>query len=179
MPVSCIRNNTDHPLFWYRQSHLLLHDNRVYAVNTTNYLAGLMLDVIASNDIKVELSYPPVPFCPLRYLLRLQCPYIHRQPFPITHNISRALTAQPIAFLPMRYMPGDQEYIPHIAGRSRDFLTPNIKLVRSWMKKIAHDRLCKKRLALVMGLHARLGKECPLMELGADLVWAIVFDFNK
>jgi hypothetical protein len=169
MSVSCIPNNTEHPLFWYRQSHLLIHKSRVFDVNTSIHLADLMLKVVASNNIKVELSYQPIPYSRMRYLMILQCPQIQRQPFLITRNHARALSSQSITFCPMRCSPGKSGY----------YLIPNIMLIRSWMMKTARERLGKKRLALAMGLHARLGKECPLMELGSDLVWAIVFDFKS
>ncbi len=179
MPVHCIQNNTEHPLFWYKRSHLLLHNNRVYAVDTSNHLAALLLKVVTENNIKVEVQYPPVPFCPLRYLIRVQSLFRIDRSLPITHNVAQTLIAQPISFYPMRHLPGDPGYIPHIAGRTRDFLTPNIKLVRSWMKRVSQEKLGKKRLALAMALHPRLGEGSPLMELGADLVWAILFDARK
>lgn len=171
MPISLIETNLG-PLYWYKNSHLLLHKGRFFAVDTDNYLGELMLTKVTERKLPLILTYPQVPFCPPKYLLTLQ-PNTPRSLF-LYHSdpVDRPcpVAGRSIGFYPMRYLPGNKNYIPHIAGRSRDFLTPKIKLIRDWMKKIARERIGARNLALAMGLHPRLGEHSPLFELGVDLL---------
>ena len=171
MPISTIQTNSG-PLYWYKNSHLLLHKGRFFAVDTDNYLGELMLTKVTEEKIPLILTYPQVPFCLPNYLLRLQ-PHTPRSLF-LYHagdpQYQGYAAGRSIAFYPTRYLPGNRDYIPHIAGRSRDYLTPNVKLIRDWMKKIARERIGARKLALAMGLHPRLGEQSPLFELGVDLL---------
>ena len=172
MPISRIETN-EGPLFWYKQSHLLLHKDRFFAVDTDNYLGELMLSKVTEKKIPLILSYPQVPFCPPRYLLRLGNVnglfLYHSNDSPSTCPVA----GRSIAFYPRRYLPGNRNYVGHIAGRSMDFLTPNFRMISVWMKKIARGRIEGRKLALAMGLHPRLGVQSPLYELGVDLLLSI------
>ena len=169
MPIYRIETTDAGPVFWYKQSCLLLHNSRFFAVDRENYLGELMLSNVTSEKIPVILSYPPVPFCPPYYILRIQCTATQ-----ILFHPNCPHAGLSISFYPMRYLPGHPGYVLHIAGRSRDFLTPHVKLIRGWMKEISQDRIRKKMLALAMGLHPRLGLESPLIGLESDLLWSLV-----
>ena len=155
------------PLYWYKQSHLLMHKDRVFAVDTCNYLGGLMLHEVSTYKIPVTLTYPEVPFCPPHYLMRIHYTQIKNK---IKNKISNKVTGRGIAFFPMRYLPGDPGYIPHTIGYPRDFLTQSVRLIRDWMRDYARKRIENKILALAMGLHPRLGAQSPLLELNSDLL---------
>jgi hypothetical protein len=170
MPISRIETN-EGPLFWYKQSHLLLHKDRFFAVDTDNYLGELMLSKVTEKKIPLILSYPQVPFCPPRYLLRLG----NVNGLFLYHSNDSStcpVAGRSIAFYPKRNLPGNRNYVGHIAG-PRDFLTPSFRLIRDWMKKIARVRIEGRKLALAMGLHPRLGVKSPLFELGVDLLLSI------
>ena len=86
MPVSII--TTDQGLlYWYKQSCLLLHKDRFFAVDRDNYLGELMLTNISTMKIKVILTYPKVPFCQLHYLLKIQYRAIEGPPVPTQNNV--------------------------------------------------------------------------------------------
>jgi hypothetical protein len=187
MPAFCIETTDKGQLFWYKQSALLMHNNRLFAIHHENYLAEYALRDAFNNKISVVLTYPQVPFCPSHYLLQIK--YIAQESlsdnmvlfFPVDdisgddmgQNTGRIIIGRSVLFYPMRKLPGDYGYIPHIAGRSRDFLTPRARIVLYWMRDIARKRLTAKRMALAMGLHARLGEGSPLLQLGDDIVWAL------
>ena len=181
MPVALIKTTSEGPLFWYKQSCLLLHKDRLFAVDKDNYLGELMLTTVSDESDrqhKVVLTYPKVPFCPSRYLLRLQYSTIstttNLSDPPFFPAESASYAGRGVSFYPMRHLPGDLDYIPHVAGRSRDFLTPGVRLIRDWMRDTARERIKNKILALAMGLHPRLGANSPLLELGSDLLWSVV-----
>jgi hypothetical protein len=171
MPVSLITTDQG-PLYWYKQSCLLLHNDRFFAVDRSCYLGELMLANVSTKNIKVILTYPQVPFCPLHYLLKIQYRAIEGiillhpdPPAPSSHIAGRST-----AFYPMRHLPGDSGYIPHIIGRSRDFLTPSVNKIQDWMRAAARHRIKKRMLALAMGAHPRLGQNSPLLGLDDDLL---------
>lgn len=168
MPVISLETTDAGPLVWYKQSHLLLHKDRMYAVDRDNYLGGLMLSIASESNTPIVLTYPRVPFCPLRYVLRVQFPSVTNDNGDNHHD------GRTINFYPMHHLPGNPGYIPHIAGRSRDFLTPRVRMVGSWMMDIARERIKNKLLALAMGMHPRLGASSPLFEMGSDLMWSLV-----
>ena len=169
MPVSLI--TTDHgPLYWYKQSCLLLHKDRFFAVERENYLGELMLTNVATRNIKVILTYPQVPFCPLHYLLKIQ--YSAIEGIILIHP--PAPVGRSTAFYPMRHLPGDSGYIHHITGRSSDFLTPGVNKIQDWMRATSRDRIKKRMLALAMGLHPRLGENSPFLGLGDDLLLSLI-----
>jgi hypothetical protein len=165
------------PLYWYKQSHLLMHKDRIYAVDIFNYLGGLMLREVSTYKIPVTLTYPEVPFCPPHYLLR-----IHYNTDPrnkIKNRISNEITSTGMVFFTMRHMPGDPGYIPHKRGCLRDFLAQSVRRIRDWMRDTARERIRSKILALTMGLHPRLGANSPLLELGSDLLWSVAIILKK
>jgi len=174
MSIHYIETN-DGPLFWYKQSYLIMHKDRLFVVSTENYLAELMLSEVSEKKIPVVITYPQVPFCPSRYLLRLQYNTILSlfTP-PLHHREDVSFTGRSVAFYPMRHIPGDPGYIHHIAGRQRDCITPNVNLIKNWMKKVSRARIEKKLLALSMGLHPRLGAGSPLFEIGSDILFSVV-----
>ena len=162
MPTTLDTN--EGPLYFYKHSSLLLHKDRLFAVDRSNYIGELMLTSAAESKAVMILTYPPVPFCPHRYLLRIMFQS------PLNPPANTFYTGRSCAFYPMHYLPGDPGYIPHVAGRSRDFLTPGARLIQSWMRDAARDRIRNKILALAMGSHQRLGATSPLLTLGSDLL---------
>ena len=72
MPIYRIETTDTSPLFWYKQSCLVLHQNKFFAVNRDSYLGELMLYTLSTEKTPAIISYPAVPFCPPRYLMRLQ-----------------------------------------------------------------------------------------------------------
>ena len=190
MPVYHIETTDTSPLFWYKQSCLVLHKNKFFAVNRDNYLGELILYTLSTEKIPAIISYPAVPFSPPRYLMRLRSSENGEHTTPNTSTQSpilrhsNTITGFPnqasrvaclsIGFFPIRYLPGEPGHIPHIAGRSIDYLTPSMKIIQNWMRYTSRARIWKKNLALAMGLHSRLGCNSPLLELGSDLIWSIV-----
>ena len=191
MPIYCIETTDANPLYWYKQSCLLLHNNRLFAVDVDNYLGELILYTAFTEKIPAIISYPTVPFSPPRYLMRLKlCESIAMNTWtqnPISfhsntdiqdiqdiQDYATHVTGLSIAFFPIRYLPGEPGYITHIAGRTTDYLTPNMRIIQNWMRDTSRARICKKNLALAMGLHPRIGCNSPLLELGGDLFWSMV-----
>lgn len=180
MVAICLNSTNDGKIYWYKQSCLLLHKEKFFAVDRTNYLAELVLNQISTNNTAFTLSYPQIPFCPANYIMRLQPEYITILSLfhPYDDQTVDLYTGRSIAFYPMRKLPEDSENINHIAWRSRDFLTPNVKIIQNWMKKISRRRLEKKYEALAMGLHERLGFESPLFNIGNDLLWSSIMKLS-
>ena len=179
MPVTLIATDQG-PLYWYKQSCLLLHRDRFFAVDRGNYLGELMLANVATKNIKVILTYPQVPFCPLHYLLKIQ--YRAIEGIVLLHPVTPhdfedlkdfRIAGRSTAFYPMRHLPGSPHYIPHITGRSRDFLTPSVDKIQEWMRAASRERIKKRILALAMGLHPRLGGGSPLFGMGDDLLLSL------
>jgi hypothetical protein len=183
--VHRIENNTGIPLFWYERSRLLLHDERFFAVDPEYYLGELLLETVTTKQVKVILTYPPVPFSQERYLLNLQyvmtmryrppeALYVFHSQEGLPNPFTYPITGRSIAFFPMRHLPGDSGYIHPVFGQSRDFLTPSILIIQNFMRRVARAAITRRRLTMAMGLHSRLGEGSPIMELGTDLLWSIL-----
>ena len=153
------------PLYWYNQSGLIMHEDRIYAVESNNYMGGLMLTHASRDKIPVTLTYPELPDCQHYFFLMIQ---YTSNPKHGSINLSNKITERGIAFFSNRHVPGEPGYVPYKKGLP-NILVQNVRLVRDWMRDIARKKIRDKVLALSMGMHPRLGAESPLLELGSDI----------
>lgn len=159
-----ISNDPLHPLHWYTQSGLLMHRDRFYSIMDHESLHTIhQMDPLRMMGLDMNINYPILPFCPDRYVLRIT---YHIRPDAIPHDFDR--------FYAMHRIPGNGGYAEHMAGRTRDYLTPPMRRIQRWLRAEAQARIKKRRQAVAMGLHDRLGQDSPFQRLGSDLVWHIL-----
>jgi hypothetical protein len=185
MPAFCLETTNEDHLFWYKESSLIMHRSNIFAIHHENYLAERMLTDALKSKAPLVLTYPGVPFSlphpptdnpPWSENLVIFFPVSFTDPADHRRHTTQFYGGISAIFYPSRHIPRSKSCTPCIKVPSEvlhSFITPNAIIVLNWMRKTARKGLIKKKLALAMGLHSRLGCESLLIGLGADLLCAL------
>jgi hypothetical protein len=152
--------STTGPFYWYKQSALILYNNRVYEMSR--------LDNINLKTFEVVLAMDPVPVATMECCERRAGPwpgeYFLNAVYDFEYEVSPYFTAM---FSANRLLGFDRGFDPN---NIYDHFTAPIKKIQCLMRKRARARLQPKHLALAMCTHTRLGQTSLIQRLGLDLL---------
>jgi hypothetical protein len=160
MPVRFATTTTE-PLYWYRQSQLMMYDNRLYEMS--KYLQ------INMGTFRAVLASHPVP------LAEIRC----------CNVVKRTL---PRKFLLFAFFDVDGVHMiarftqSRVAGGPKyDHFTAPVLRIQRVVGRWARSRLEARRLALAMATHSRLGQTSGIRVLGLDLLVSVCYmrDFRN
>ena len=158
---------TSGPLYWYKQSNLIMFDNRMYSCgDTCRYLKVLHAYHLQHPQEEIDVRWEDREVDPFKFCIDVV--------FPIETEITIFSYAS-VCYTQHKY---SEYYLNEIQnGIYVDHLTYPIKKLQRRMQQAARTRFQvkeDKRLALAMSLHERLGTGSLVQLIGLDMIMTIL-----
>ncbi len=154
-------DSTSGPIYWYRQSELVMFGNRFYSCG------GACRDLY-TKIFETALSQTPLPVASVT--LNSASDKVFPQKYFLSIDFQIEFEVSPFSYLSLtsnKYCILDPEF-EH--GVFFDRLTAPIKKIQQAMARSARPRVQANRLALVMSTHGRLGQNSTIQAIGSDLL---------
>ena len=149
--------STTGPFFWYRQSALVMYENRFFDTSmfgeNNDRLFGALLGQSHMSVARMNFNSDDDRNFPKRY--HLICIYGPHWDLMLSMTQNRPRR-------PYQWADSDECFF--------DEFTAKIRRIQRLMRRAARARIHGKRLALAMCMHERLGERCALQALGVDLL---------